>query len=127
MFHISNPSLKQTEKTNRGRALFKLQEPLEVIMMIGSGKLEIKIPAGYETDFASTPWFLQWFIPSAGRYSRAAIVHDWFYSNPHNCTRFFADCLFREIMCHLEVPMWKRVLMYYGVRFGGAFLWKGDK
>lgn len=128
-FYINNPTIRMTDDTNKGRMLFRLEEDLVVEVWIGPGSLSITIPRGYITDFASTPRPLWFIFPPTGKYARAAIVHDYFYSyaDKNDCTRFFADTIFRELMCQLKVPTWKRVLMYYGVRFGGFFLWKGKK
>lgn len=41
----------------------------------------ISIPAGYTTDFASTPRWLWWWLPPHGKYERAAVVHDWLCTN----------------------------------------------
>jgi len=123
MIRMTNPAMRQTDETNKGRALFRLEEPLVVTMHVGSGHVKIVIPKGYLTDFASVPRIFWPIFPPTGPYSRAAIVHDWFYDNPTSCTRFFADSIFRELMTHLHVPAWKKVIMYYAVRVGGYFLW----
>ena len=79
------------------------------------GMLKVRVPAGTKTDFASVPRWLWWFFPPMGRWNRAALVHD-YLCNLKGCSRFLADAIFREAMAVLEVPVWRRVSMYYAVR-----------
>ena len=52
---------------------WELQAPLRYF-----GRSEmITVPAGYVTDFATVPKSLQWFAPSIGKYTLAAVVHDY--------------------------------------------------
>jgi len=78
----------------------------------------VDVPGGFDTDFASTPRFLHAIFPPRGRWNKAAIVHDYLYRET-NCSRFLADAIFRDAMRDLGVPVWRRVAMYYGVRFFG--------
>ena len=98
----------------------------------GSG-VAIKVPAGFVTDFASSPPPIWWLIPPWGVYGKAAILHDYLYQNHHICrqagrlqrvTREYADDIFREAMIVLGVAPWRVSLMYYGVRAFGWLAWK---
>ena len=80
------------------------------------GELAIRVPVGTLTDFASIPWCLQWLCPKMGPWNRAAVLHD-YLCGLEGCSRFLADAIFREAMCVLRVPVWRRVSMYYAVRF----------
>ncbi len=40
---------------------------------------EFVVPAGMPTDFASVPRAFVWFLPRYGRYTRAAILHDYLW------------------------------------------------
>jgi len=51
------------------------------------------VPAGFVTDFASTPRALWSVIPPTGRYQLAAVVHDFLYWD-QGCTREQADTVF---------------------------------
>ena len=92
---------------------------------------DILVPKGFKTDLASTPKYLWFSFPPSGRYTDAAIVHDYLYSA--NCiykeiNRAIADKIFLELMKSLGVPKWKRVLLYRGVRmFGWMFFRKKEK
>ena len=107
----------------------------------GSGD-RITVPAGFVTDFASSPRPIWFIIPPWGKYGKAAIIHDYLYqflkwmleqpqykplfdhfdyarTNP----RKFADDIFREAMEVLGVEMWRIFLMYWGVRLFGWLAW----
>lgn len=97
------------------------------------------IPAGFVTDFASVPPQVSWLIPSYGKYTLAAIVHDYLcvelgnsYRNRYTDPTWQADWIypptpansrdtdgiFRRIMRELEVPFLRRWVMWTGVRWG---------
>lgn len=90
---------------------------------------KITVPKDFETDLASTPKFLWLTFPPFGKYTDAAIIHDYLYSK--NCVynaidRATADLIFLELMKQLEVPFWKRQAMYRAVRlFGSRYFRKG--
>lgn len=82
------------------------------------------VPAGFITDFASVPRILWSIIPPTGRYTKAAVLHDYLYvtKGDHNFSRKYCDKLFLEAMKVLKVKKWKRIIMYLAVRaFGGRF------
>src|SRR5688572_10892672 len=58
---------------------------------------EIRIPAGFVTDFASIPRALWWLYPPTGRWGRAAVIHDWLYRKQTR-SRAEADAIFLEGM-----------------------------
>lgn len=82
----------------------------------------ITVPVGFETDFASTPVFAWIIFPPWGRYSKAAVIHDYLYQTRKR-TRKEADTIFREAMCVLGVPVWQRTIMYLAVRWFGWLAW----
>ncbi len=88
----------------------------------------IKIHKGFITDGASIPKFF-WSIIGGplGPYAPAAVVHDRCYKTPpffhHRYTRKKSDYVFYEALGVLEVPWWKRKVMYAGVRIGGWRAW----
>jgi hypothetical protein len=41
---------------------------------------DFEVPVGEHTDFASVPRVFVWFIPRYGRYTKAAILHDYLCS-----------------------------------------------
>ena len=86
----------------------------------------IEVPEGFETDFASVPRLFWRVVPPWGRYSPAAVVHDFLYSTG-KVSRKEADAIFLELMARLAVPLWKRYVMYWAVRLFGWFAWDAHR
>ncbi len=75
------------------------------------------VPTGFRTDFASVPRIFVWLIPTYGRYTKAAILHD-FLCDESKAGRFDrddADGLFRRAMRELGVPFLRRWIMWGAV------------
>ncbi len=96
----------------------------------------VSVPAGFTTDFASVPRFFWRLVPPWGRYSRAAVVHDFLYvfpflarkrSETYRESKYIgkreADIIFYRMMEALGVPRWKRLCMFWAVRFFGRGVW----
>ena len=82
---------------------YKLDEPFIVQMSDGES---FTVPAGFETNFASSPRFMWSIFPPEGVYTRAAAVHDFLYTT-HPVTRAQADAILLELMLNEGTPMWK--------------------
>ena len=82
----------------------------------------VVITKGFITDGASIPSFLWSIMPPFGPYLPAAAAHDFLYSTARY-SRKGADQVFLRIMEDLEVPPWKRKVMYLGVRACGWWSW----
>jgi hypothetical protein len=82
-------------------------------------KYSLTIPKGFITDFASVPRFFWRIIPPWGRYSPAAVVHDYLYRNKI-LQRKTADGIFYKLMILSGVPKAQAATMYWAVR---AFGW----
>jgi hypothetical protein len=87
------------------------------------------VPKGMRTDFASVPRAFVWFLPRYGRYTRAAILHDYLWQHrvgdpEQPVRRRDADGLFRRVMRELDVPFLRRWIMWGAVRW--AALMKPD-
>lgn len=87
------------------------------------------VPKGFETDFATVPRVIQWLIPTYGKYTLAAILHDYFCVELSKAFReqrepFISssdtDGVFRRVMRELGVPFAQRWLMWTGVRWGAV-------
>lgn len=84
----------------------------------------ITVPAGFVTDFHSTPTWTWSALPAFdNKTNLAAVVHDWLYMNqPEGFTRKRADDIFLELMNRFSPDTTRRNLLYYqGVR---AFGWR---
>lgn len=77
----------------------------------------LKVPKGFITDLASVPRVLWVFFPPYGKYTEAAVVHDYLYSkiNDTGINRELADKIFNHIMKELGVSFYKRNSMYRAV------------
>lgn len=81
----------------------------------------ITVPVNTETDFASVPKLLRWFIPKYGKYNKSAVLHDYLCveAAAGRFDRADADGIFRRSMRELGVGYLRRRLMWVGVRWGG--------
>lgn len=111
---------------------FTLTEDFRMDVSAEGGKpLSIIVPKGFQTDGASIPPIFRWFLPRWGRYGEAAVIHDWLYSTWSNraygsITRIEADRIFLEAMHALGCRWYRRWPMYWAVRLGGRWAFKGD-
>ena len=80
------------------------------------------MPVGFISDIASVPAVLWGWLPSWGKYGKAAVLHDYVYQT-HCRTRKEGDKIFREAMLVSGVSSWKACLMYWGVRLFGWLGW----
>lgn len=91
----------------------------------------IVVPAGFVTDFASTPAALWARIPPWGVYGQATVLHDQVYwvhgTGRRPMTREEADALLLEAMVALNVDVDLRLMIHTGVRIGGQRAWDDDE
>lgn len=79
----------------------------------------ITVPAGFKTDLASVPRLPFVYCLCGGRANKPAVVHDFLYTHGI-VSRKAADAVFLEAMGVVGVPLVYRLLMWAGVRLGGA-------
>jgi len=122
---------------------WRLEQPL--VYEVGdenSGHM-IEVHKLFETDGASVPRIFWALLPTWGKYSRAAVVHDYLYNelregtepHPEAPTRQRADAIFLEAMAVCGVGLLTRWAMWAAVRLFGflalqaarAVAWKADK
>ena len=103
-----------------GNGYFLLNEPL----IYNSKKLnqQIIVPSGFLTDLASIPRLLWSIFPPFGKYSRAAVVHDYILSKKYyyNLTKKEYDDIFLEAMKAYNVNVFTRNIFYYSLRLFGT-------
>jgi hypothetical protein len=85
----------------------------------------VTVLAGFQTDLASIPRFLWSIYPPFGKYTNAALVHDWLYTF-QPCTRAQADAVLLEAMEVCGVSWFTRKVIYYNVRMFGGSYWNRD-
>lgn len=88
------------------------------------------VPAGFVTDFATSPRFLHWLWSPYGAYTRAAVLHDWLLhcleGDSYGLTTRLTDsrdtdAIFRVAMRDLGVGWLKRWIGWTAVRWGALF------
>ncbi len=79
------------------------------------------VPANYQTDFASVPRCFSYIFPAFGRYTKAAILHDWLITDEPSVTSRDKDGLFRRVLREECVGFIMRWLMWTGVRWAALF------
>jgi hypothetical protein len=93
------------------------------------------VPVDTDTDFASVPRPFIWFLPAYGKYTKAAILHDYLWRcevPAGTITRADADALFQRAMRELDVPFLRRWILWAAVRLGalskpdGRKMWLRD-
>jgi hypothetical protein len=92
---------------------------------VGNSGIAIIVPRGFVTDFASIPQPFWSLLSPHGRYSRAAIVHDYLYWT-QSCSRAQADNLFLIAMQESGVDVTDRQAIYQAVSWGGQEAWGGN-
>ena len=84
----------------------------------------IAVPAGFRTDLASTPWQVWKRYPKLGKWTGAAVIHDWLYrERPHSVSREQADAVFLELLRQDGVPIHRARWMHTQVRLWGSKAW----
>lgn len=113
--------LSVTQVSTRG---WKLNKRL----MYWSGPVTgfVVVPTNFITDFASVPRFLWPLIPPTGRYTRAAVLHDYLYSKgcKYDFERWMCDELLFQACQALGAKKWRCYAIYWGVRLGGWMKFK---
>lgn len=105
----------------QGRRVYELGAPL----YFHSGTASVEVPKGFITDLTSSPRVLWGLFPPDGRYTKAAIVHDFLYYT--QCPKDIADLTFYDGMICLGVPKWKAKIFYHAVKWFGASAYASHK
>ena len=84
----------------------------------------IIVPKNFITDLASIPRILWSIYPPFGKYTKAAVLHDYLYKKHSGFERKEADKIFREAMKVSKVDFFTRNLFYFNVRIFGKKHWK---
>lgn len=88
-------------------------------------KQRFEVPKGFVTDLASVPRLFWIALPPCGKYTPAAVVHDYIYwYQPPDCDRKCADDLLLIALEESKVGLATRTAIYEGVRIGGKSSWK---
>lgn len=88
----------------------------------GDDNITYSAPKGMLTDLTSIPRQLWDLLPPFGRYSGAAVIHDYLYQSQIT-TKEIADRVLEEAMDMVNVPHFIKQLIYEGVKIGGQIAW----
>jgi hypothetical protein len=112
------------ELKDKSRRIAAVAQPFGFVCRLSRReRLAVITPSGYVTDFASIPSAVHFVISPFGKHAEAAVVHDWLYTlgTPGDRKgRRMADKAFVKALRLLNVHWFKRQIMYWAVRFGGA-------
>jgi hypothetical protein len=120
---------------------WRMTDPLAWTGTFRGGNRRLEVPAApdpFTTDLASVPRSLTWLLPRYGKYTKAAVLHDYLCQRFRDAPvapdtpdaapsllplrdRSDADELFRVVMAELEVPGLRRGLMWAAVSWGTLF------
>jgi hypothetical protein len=104
--------------------LWELETPLTYeVGYLGSGR-RVEVPAGFITDGASVPRIFWPLFPTWGKYSRAAVIHDYLGDllvnrrapHPEGLTQRQIDGVFYEAMKVCDVVWPVRLIIFAIVR-----------
>lgn len=104
-------------------------------------KVVIQVLKGFISDGASIPRLFWSYLPRHGKYTKAAVVHDFLYSKKGcifiqeglsgffqaDVTRKEADLIFKKAMKASGVNRVKCWLMYHAVKWFGKIAWARSK
>lgn len=96
----------------------------DVVYHVGGLKSvdKIIVPKGFVWDGGSVPRIFWNLVDPWGSASKAYLLHDWLYSTQER-SRLVSDAILMEAMEVVGVALWKRKLIYRGVRLGGWHAW----
>lgn len=88
--------------------------------------LQIRVPAGFVTDFASVPKLPIIYAAFGNRAHHESVIHDWLFYTAIT-TRKISDKVFLEAMIVRGKSAWIRNGMYWGVRLGSWKAWNDHR
>lgn len=92
----------------------------------------VMVPAGFQTDLASVPWFARWYVSRDGEHTKPAVVHDYLYTAESarawpDLTRRHADAVFLEALRVRGIRPGLAWVLWAAVRIGGAGRFRVDQ
>ena len=105
---------------SKGLALWRVEEELVYEEHTDGFDFSLSVPVGEIINFGSVPWGLRWLFPPTGLWNDATVAHDRLceLARMGLISRFIADALFRHFILACNVPRWRRIAGFYGVRLG---------
>lgn len=116
-FRTSRLVIEPTSKHNGRRRVYRLVKRFACDIYYRGGTDLVRVPEGYETDFATLPLICQLVLGNRDDYAEESVIHDWLCSN--DLPRFYSNAKMRIIMTALGRPKWKILAVYYGLMIFG--------
>ena len=80
------------------------------------GDVRVTVPVNFSTDFASTPFFLRWWVRGTdGAVRVASVFHDMLFSGQSGFGWWASNRIFRQVMQYQGVRFTKRWALWAGV------------
>lgn len=110
------PTFVLTDRSRDGRAIWSVAQPLS-FEQITDGRIMrwITVPAGFETDGASIPWWARGWLDPWSRIGLAAVLHDYLLSRPA-VAKWEADLAFLQALRSFGAPALLATILYFAVR-----------
>jgi thiosulfate reductase cytochrome b subunit len=87
----------------------------------------VTVPAGFQTDLASIPWWCGWLLKRNDiPWIVAGVLHDWHYWAQHR-SRLTSDRLLRDVARAEGAPAWHCHIVYAAVRLFGWPSWRRSR
>jgi hypothetical protein len=112
-----DPAEPIVELTQISRNAFRLRKGFAYVDSDGE-RYEITPEGVGDTDLASVPWILWWFVASYGRHTRPALVHDQLVDQ---IERHKADTVFRHALREVGIGWVHRWLVWTAVSLETTF------
>ena len=123
------------DQDGREPARFVLRQVADQLFQLGEGfrydpaghDISVDSHSLVETDLASIPLFMAWFVPVNGRHTPAALVHDQLVAHSTDPgqppdSRADADDVFLKTMTDTDMPILRRSLMHTAVTLATRFV-----
>ena len=125
--NLDTSLIPSNEYVQRGRRAQALTEPYRFTIRLSDGALkgsivQVTVPAGFVSDFHSTPDSAVQMTLPVRRALEAAVVHDWLYAVGNfgdTVQRQIADQAYSDILHHYGVGGFTHWAVSSGVRLGG--------
>jgi hypothetical protein len=75
-----------------------------------------RVPVGYETDLATIPFPVNIVFKPNGPWAKAAVIHDFIYTDYPEVSKVVADSIFLEAMLVLNINVLIAYIFYFAVR-----------
>jgi hypothetical protein len=112
-----DPTEPTVELTQISRNVFRLRKGFAYVDSDGE-RYEITPEGVGDTDLASVPWILWWFVASYGRHTRPALLHDQLVDQ---IERHKADTVFRHALKEVGIGWVHRWLVWAAVSLETTF------